>query len=67
MEIEGGVTTLVSKLEYRNVLNTTEEGVYTCHVKTVSIQVFPNLTRERNYTDQRTINVTSMLHPSANR
>ena len=51
--IEGGVTTSVTRLEYLNVLNITEEGVYSCEVFTASTY--------RNTTVTQTRNVTSML------
>ena len=51
--IEGGVTTSVTRLEYLNVLNITEEGVYSCEVFTASTF--------RNTTVTQTLNVTSML------
>ena len=51
--INGGVTTSVTRYDYFNMLNVTEEGVYSCEVFTSSTL---GDTRET-----RTINVTSML------
>ena len=53
--IEGGVTTSVTRFGYSNVLNTTEEGVYSCDIRSISTSVFGD---ERG---RKTINVTSMF------
>ena len=53
--IEGGVTTSVTRFGYSNVLNTTEEGVYSCDIYSISTSVF------RDERGRKTINVTSMF------
>ena len=49
------MTTSVTRIHYFNVLNTTEEGVYTCAV--LSLATFGN----GYYGARETINVTSMF------
>ena len=53
VDIEGGVITSVTKSSYFNVLNVTEEGVYTCEVFSEAI--------EPNRTESGQSFVTSML------
>ena len=56
--IDGGVTTSVTRSDYFNVLNVTEEGVYSCEVLTISST---NDTLVETGTQTRTLNVTSMF------
>lgn len=52
--IDGGVTTSVTRSDYFNVLNVTEEGVYSCEVLTIS-------STNDELVETQTLNVTSML------
>jgi hypothetical protein len=57
--IEGGVTTSITKQNYFNVLNVTEEDVYSCEMVAVTT-IFGNDLRERH-----TLNITKTPTPAA--